>query len=187
MRTVVKINENLLKFLSLFCWKRWRTVVLAFVGISRERKTVCLSSQLSGRADSSITHCSLSARCWRPSWFDSRWFALVCAAGRCLPSLPPPPSPPPPFLALLFQTHLRCRDPRRNSAPFSENRTDTRSADLGNSLSVLPRFSALAHSCWSVPYVCVEEPRRSFHGSASWGDEPGLIHSTAVLVVNQSD
>lgn len=90
MRTVVKINGNLFNFLSLFCWKRWRTVVLAFVGINRERRIVCLSSQLSGRADSSITHCSLSARCWRPRWFDSRWFALVCAAGRCLPSLLPP-------------------------------------------------------------------------------------------------
>lgn len=126
---------------------------------------MCLSSQLSGRADSSITHSSLSARCWRPSGFEGRCFALVSPAGRCLPSFPSFPSPSPNFskLALLFQTALHCRDLLRNSVPFSENRTDTRSADLGKPLSLLPWFSAVTRSCCSVPYVSVEELQQCFH------------------------
>lgn len=123
---------------------------------------MCLSSQLSGRADTSITHPSLSARCWRPSGFEGRCFALVSPAGRCLPSVSSP-SPNVSKLALLFQTALCCRDLLRNSVPFSENRTDTRSADLGNPLSLLPRFSAVTRSCCSVPYVFVEGLQQCFH------------------------
>lgn len=123
---------------------------------------MCLSSQLSGRAGSSITHSYLSARCRRPSGFECRCFALVAPAGRCLPSFPSP-SPIVWKLALLFQTALCCRERLRNSVPFSENRTDTRSADLGKPLSLLPWFSAVTRSCCSVPYVFVEELQQCFH------------------------
>ena len=112
---------------------------------------------------------SLSARCWIASRYDSRWFALISPTGRCVPS-----NPPLPFiskLALHFQTHHCCRDLLRNSSPRSENRTNTHSVELGNSLGLSLWFSALTHSSWSVPYVFITK-LQCLHYSAVCDDGP---------------
>lgn len=100
----------------------------------------------------------------KTEWVRGQMVCISCSSGgRCLPSYPSPS-----LAGARFSNRFRER--LRNSVPFSENRTNTRSADLGNPLGS----------------VQSPAPTVQFHTSRNCSNVfTNLIYSTAGLV-NQS-
>lgn len=142
--------------------KKLQRAVLSFIQIGRERKScVCHPSCLEEQTAVSLT---------LPSLPDAEDLVGLRAdvlhqflqQGGAYPASPP--------LLPTFRSWRSFFKPLSAVEIYSgiqflsqKNRTDTRSADLGNPLSLLPRFSAVTRSCCSVPYVFVEELQQCFH------------------------